>query len=220
MAAETRAPVPVFPLPGTVLFPHAMLPLHVQEQRYRTLVRDAVAGERLIAMALLKPEGEREVRANPEFHPLGCLARVLEVEWLPDDCYDLKVVGVARVRFERRVREYPYRAARVRMLPQEPYTEDDPLVQVERQATIRVFDRLLGAAAVAAGVAPPPVPGPETSYEAVVNLLCMCLEAEGEEKLALLELDNVIERGRRVRESIERRLQSRATHKPDGEHNN
>jgi len=73
---------------------------------------------------------------------------------------------------------------------------------------------------VAAGVSPPPVPGPETSYEAVVNLLCMCLEAEGEEKLALLELDNVIERGRRVRESIERRLEKRGTHEPDGEHNN
>ena len=92
-----RQPVPVFPLPNVVLFPHAILPLHVFELRYRTMVRDALSGERLVALALLKPGWEGEYQGSPAFHELGCLARFEAVEWLPDDCYDLKVLGLSRV---------------------------------------------------------------------------------------------------------------------------
>src|SRR5437867_1357889 len=95
-----KNPVPVFPLPGVVLFPHAILPLHIFELRYRTMVREALSGERMIAVALLKPGWERDYYGSPEFHELGCLARFQEVEWLPNDCYDLKVVGISRVHFD------------------------------------------------------------------------------------------------------------------------
>jgi Lon protease-like protein len=47
--------VPVFPLPGVVFFPRTVLPLHVFEPRYRAMVRDAVRGEGLIAVSLLRP---------------------------------------------------------------------------------------------------------------------------------------------------------------------
>jgi len=212
--------VPVFPLPGVVLFPHALLPLHIFELRYRTMVRDALSAERMIALALLKSGWEQDYQGSPEFHPLGCLARFEDVEWLPNDCYDLRVLGLARVRLDRQVREYPYRSARVRVLPQDPYTEDDPLVQVERGATTAVFQRLVAAAAALAGESAPKPPGAELPYEALVNLLCMSLEVEGEEKLELLALDSVIERGRRVRERVERRLLERSTRKPGDEQAN
>jgi Lon protease-like protein len=212
--------VPVFPLPGVVLFPHTLLPLHIFELRYRTMVRDALSAERMIALALLKPGWEGEYQGSPDFFPVGCLARFEEVEWLPNDCYNLRVLGLSRVRIERRVREYPYRSARVRVLPQEPYTEDDPLVQIERHATGEVFQRLLAAAAALAGEQPPAAPGGDLPYEALVNLMCMSLEAEGPEKLALLELDSVIERGRRVREQVERRLRARVVRQPGDEQQN
>jgi len=219
MQSEPRQPVPLLPLADVVLFPLALLPLRVTDLRHRTLVRDALAGERLIALALSKPGADDEERATEVF-PLACLARVQDVEWLPDDCYDLKLMGMTRVMLERDVREFPYRSVRVRLVPQEPYTEDDPLVLSERAASIRVFERLLGAAATAAGLPAPPLPGPESSYEAVVNMMCMCLDAGGEEKLALLELDSVIERGKRVRERIERRLEPGRSPRPgDGESN-
>src|SRR2546428_11540276 len=105
------------------------------------MVRDALSGERIIAVALLKPGWERDYYGSPEFHELGCLARFQEVEWLPNDCYDLKVVGISRVHFDRTVREFPYRAARVSLLPQEPYTEDDPLIQSEKRALVETFER-------------------------------------------------------------------------------
>jgi len=216
MPSGPAQPVPVLPLTDAVLFPHAVLPLRVTHFRQRTLVRDALLAQRTVALALSRSGMEPGEDSHFDVFPLACLARIQAVEWLPDDCYDLKLLGLARIRLERRVREYPYAKARVHVMPHEPYTEDDPLVQIERQASIRVLERLRGAAAAAAGVALPPLPGTDKSYEAVVSMMCMCLDAGAEEKLSLLELDSVIERGKQVRERIERRLRA-ATRPEPGE---
>ncbi len=208
-----KHPVPVFPLPGVVLFPGAQLPLHVFELRYRTMVREALSGERVIALALLRPGWERDYQGSPEFHPLGCLARIDEVAWLPNDCYNLRLLGLARVRLGRLVREFPYRAARTQVLPQEPLSEDDPLVQLERRALIEAGARLASIERTAPPVAPAaetpaPLAPPEEglAFEPLVNTLCMGLAAEPAEKLALLEMDSLLERARRVREMVEERL--------------
>ena len=37
------AAVPLFPLPNVVLFPRAVLPLHIFEERYKTMTADALA---------------------------------------------------------------------------------------------------------------------------------------------------------------------------------
>jgi len=203
-----KLPVPVFPLPNLVLFPDVVVPLHVFELRYRTMVRDALSGERVIAMGLLKPGWERGYEGSPEFYPIGCLARFEEVEWLPNDCYSLVVRGIARVAFGRIVREYPYRAARIELLPQEPCSEDDPLILSEKYALLELYRRLLPHPGPAPGESEPGAtakPGADLSYEALVSAVCMMVEAEPLEKLQLLGLDSVIERGRKVQEIAARR---------------
>jgi Lon protease-like protein len=195
--------VPVFPLPDLVLFPHVVLPLHIYELRFRTMVRDALSGERVIVLALLKPGWQQDYAGSPEFHDLGCLARVDEVEWLPNDCYDLVVRGLTRVRIGRIEREYPYRAARVELRPQHPFPEDDPLVRLERQALLDACRRLAAALG-----AEKDAPTTELGYEALVNAACVGAPMPPAEKLALLAEDSVIERGRRTREWIEKRLQT------------
>jgi Lon protease-like protein len=198
-----KLPVPVFPLPGTVLFPCTQLPLHVFELRYRTMVREALSGERLVALALLKPGWEVDYHGSPAFHDIGCLARFEEVEWLTNDCYDLKVEGVARVRFTHIVKEFPYRAARIEILPQHPYGEDDPLVEMDKSELVATFERLL----VALGMPSPHARVDRTAtYEALVNTMCAGTDLEPRERLELLALDSVLERGRRIREFTERRL--------------
>jgi Lon protease-like protein len=210
MQTAPRNPVPVFPLPNLVLFPHALAPLHVFELRYRTMVRDALSGERVIAMALLKSGWEADYEGSPEYHGLGCLARFQEVEWLPNDCYQLLVAGVGRVRIGRVTKEFPYRAARVDLLPQEPYSEDDPLVLSERDAVMRRL-RALMAGSLGAGAAPAAALAglEQASYECVVNALCTRLEVGPEEKLELLALGSVLERGRRAMELARKQRQRR-----------
>jgi len=191
-----------------------VVPLRVFELRYRALVRDALRGERLIAMALLKPGWERDYYGSPEFFPLGCLGRIQEVEWLPNDCYDLKLAGLARVCFERMAREHPYRAAHVRIVAQGPLSDDDPLVVLERRALLEAFTRVardLGSAAALSH---------SIALEPLVNHVCMSLAMDPASRQALLELDSLLERSRRVRERMERNF--RQGHPPvpgDGEHN-
>lgn len=204
MSFDPKHPVPVFPLPGMVLFPGVHLPLHVFELRYRTLVREALSGERFIALALLLPGWERDYHGSPEFHPLGCLARIDEVAWLPNDHYHLQLLGLSRARLGPPVREFPYRAVRAQALPQEPYSEDDTLVRLERRALIDAGTRC-ARLAEAAGDQPRPI-DEALGFEPLVNTMCMGLATDPGEKLALLAMDSVLERARRARELMEGQL--------------
>lgn len=196
-------PVPVFPLPQAVLFPRVILPLHVFELRYRTMVRDALSRERLLALALLRPGWETDYYGNPPFFTIGCLARFEEVVWLPNDCYDLKVRGLSRVRIQRLVREYPYRAATVAMHPEEPFTESDPLIQLERHALHDAYTRLTAKLGEAAGL---PALEEAMPFEPLVNSVATVVVADAGEKLQLLELDSVLERAQHVRARVEAAL--------------
>ena len=80
--------LPIFPLPGAVLLPYALIPLHVFEPRYRQMVRDCQAGSGVLALANVPPEALRERRQPPRVLPVigaGILARVdpLPIEELP-----------------------------------------------------------------------------------------------------------------------------------------
>src|SRR5262249_13454848 len=191
-----KHPVPVFPLPDFVLFPQAVVPLHVFEMRYRALVRDTLRSDRLIAMALLAPGWEHDYHGSPAFHPIGCLARIERVAWQPDDCYDLWLTGLSRCRFSGVTREYPYREARIALLPQEPLTEDDPLVQLERRALDEAYRRT-GRAIRSPGAGPGTWvvgDGSNLSFEGFVNAVCGDLALSPAMKLEMLSIDSLLER--------------------------
>ena len=203
MQLGPQQPVPVFALPDVVLFPHAPLPLHVFELRYRTMVRDVLSSHRTFALALLRPGWERDPKGNPPVHELACLARIQEVEWLVNDCYDLTVVGTTRVRLERVVRDYPYRLALARPMDEEPFSADDPLVEVERRALIEALEGLAQDEALHPSIAA--ALDPALGFAALVNRVAVHLDLPAPERLALLAVDNVVHRGHRVRELLEAR---------------
>lgn len=107
----------LFPLPNLVLFPHVIQPLHVFEPRYVELLRDAIEGDRLIAMALLEPGWEDDYEGRPPIAPVACLGRVLNWQAQPGNRYNLLLLGLRRVRL---VRELPskrrFREAKVDIL--------------------------------------------------------------------------------------------------------
>ena len=90
--------VPVFPLAGALLFPRSQLPLHIFEPRYREMVRDAMAGDRLIAM--VQP---RDSRDPPALFDVGCLGHIVECEPLADGRYDIVLEGLGRFRVAQEV---------------------------------------------------------------------------------------------------------------------
>ncbi len=93
----------LFPLPNAVFFPHVIFPLHIFEPRYRKMTADALAGNRLIAMAHLKPGWEelRDDAAAPIYDRV-CLSRITAEEKLPDGRYYLVLQGLSRRAFSGR----------------------------------------------------------------------------------------------------------------------
>jgi Lon protease-like protein len=88
----------LFPLPNLVLYPHVMQPLHVFEERYREMVEDALAGDKLIAMAVLEPGWEHDYDSRPPIAKYACLGKIVAHHRLEDGRYNLLLLGVQRVR--------------------------------------------------------------------------------------------------------------------------
>jgi Lon protease-like protein len=84
--------LPLFPL-KVVLFPGALLPLHIFEPRYRRLLADASAGQRRFGIL---PPGEDGELPGPG--AVGCVALVRGVQALPDGCSNIVVSGEERFR--------------------------------------------------------------------------------------------------------------------------
>jgi Lon protease-like protein len=111
----------LFPLPNVVLFPHLVLPLHIFEPRYRQMTTDALAGDRLIAMALLQPGWEPDYEGLPALYPIACLGRIQAEQRLPDGRFNLQVRGLTRVRILEEINDDKlYRSAKVEMLQEQP----------------------------------------------------------------------------------------------------
>lgn len=110
---------PIFPLPNVVHFPHLLLPLHVFEPRYRRMVHDCLAGDRLLAMALLKPGWEAAAgMSKPAVFEMACLGRITAEQRLPDGRYYLVLQGLSRARIlgeEDPI--HPYRVAKLQLCP-------------------------------------------------------------------------------------------------------
>lgn len=93
--------LPIFPLPGVQLFPHALLPLHVFEPRYRDMVRDAMAGDRLIAIASFEPGYEANYHGRPAVRPMIGVGAVVGHEPLGEGRANIVLRGLTRARIER-----------------------------------------------------------------------------------------------------------------------
>ena len=110
--------VRLFPLPNLVLFPHVMQGLHIFEDRYRQMVVDAIAGDRLIAMVMLQPGWEEEYDSTPAIEPVACLGRISWHEKLPDGRFNLRLRGIARIGLtEELPTDRLYRMARAELIP-------------------------------------------------------------------------------------------------------
>ncbi len=107
----------LFPLPNLVFFPQVHQGLHIFEPRYRQLMVDTLETDRLFALVLLKPNWEDDYDARPAIESVACLGRVAWHETLVDGRYNLRLLGLSRVRIvEELATDRMYRSARVELL--------------------------------------------------------------------------------------------------------
>lgn len=109
--------VPIFPLAGTVLFPGALLPLHVFEPRYRAMTRDCLAGSRMMVVAHVATDATRDENGHPSLAPIAGIGRVVDHVALPDGRFEVLLQGLARVHLAELEFVAPYRRARATVVP-------------------------------------------------------------------------------------------------------
>jgi Lon protease-like protein len=174
------ATIPLFPLPGVVVFPGVLLPLHVFEERYRAMVDDALAGQRIIGMAMLRPGFERDYYGRPPVYPVGCAGTITRAQRLDDGRFNIVLQGMMRFRIAGEEDGRAYRLARVEPLPEEGCAPP-PSFAAHRQRLLTALAGVLaavGGAEAATGI----------SDLELVNGLAQGLDLEPLERQALLEL--------------------------------
>lgn len=97
----TRIFLPIFPLPELTFFPHTLLPLHVFEARYRTMVMDCLARDKRMAVVGLRPGYEPAYEGKPAVHPVAGVGRIVQCERLPTGRFNILLKGEGRVRIDR-----------------------------------------------------------------------------------------------------------------------
>ncbi len=105
--------IPIFPLPNVVFFPHTLLPLHVFEPRYRQMLADCLAGERRLAVVLLRAGWEEDYYGRPAVYSVAGAGEIIQSEMLPDGRSNIVLRGLGRVVIDEEVPSpTPYRLAR------------------------------------------------------------------------------------------------------------
>lgn len=128
--------LPMFPL-GTVLVPGGGLPLHVFEERYRTMVRDVLAADGPAEFGVVLITRGTEVGGGDQRADVACVARILDAEVTADGRYGLLTGGHRRVRVTRWLPDDPYPRAEV-----EDWPDDDADVSGLLERVARLRDRI------------------------------------------------------------------------------
>lgn len=180
--------IPIFPLPNVVLFPNVFLPLHIFESRYRAMVKDALASDRIIGMVLLQPGFEANYEGRPRVYPVGCAGVITHSERLPDGRFNIVLRGLEKFRMTGEDESRPYRLAHIEAVPEVASASECASI---RQHRVRL-EALLAAAAEHRRTEtrlPSTVPDQD-----LVNALAQYAAFEPLERQALLECDGVLSR--------------------------
>ena len=206
--------LPLFPLPNVVLFPNVFLPLHIFEPRYREMVAEAIASDRLIGMVLLKPGWEHDYEGRPPVYPVGCSGVITHLERQADGCSNIVLRGVERFRIVEENHERSYRRASIEPLAERRLGADDRAILQRQRSRL---ETLLAPAverdlARMQGASQDPKPGPDAIIPSgmadvdLVNALAQYLDLEPVEKQALLERQCLRTRAESLVELLEMKM--------------
>lgn len=109
-----QGPVRLLPLPQLVMFPHAMQPLRISQPQECRLLRDALAGDRLLVLATLREGIAAAGQPRPALHPAVCVCRLVSHWQAAEDCHNILLVGAQRAILQRELDgDWPYRSGMV-----------------------------------------------------------------------------------------------------------
>jgi Lon protease-like protein len=184
---ERIVEVPLFPL-QLVLFPTAVVPLHIFERRYRLMVARCLEEKSPFGIVLMRPES-RHLQEVP--YSVGTLAEILQVERLEDGRYNLIAIGSERFRIRQLKHQQPYLSGVVELYrdAREPANLIRPYAERALDLFSSYLEILLEARSLPEIKEHLPTDPEELSY-----LIAYLLDLQDEQKQHLLELTSTRQR--------------------------
>lgn len=191
--------LPQFPL-RLVLFPSMVLPLHVFEPRYRTLIHDIIDDDRTFGVVMI--EKGTDTGGQDQRSDFGTMAKIIEAEEFPDGRWALVTVGTERFRVNRWLDDAPYPRAEVEPWPDDTLAPPDD----EFAPVVAKFKRCM-ALASEIGVDTGPLPEAITCNEVGTMQMAAMLPVGSFDKQRLLGAPSACDRLDRLDNAIDDALE-------------
>ena len=108
----------ILPLKGSVVYPNAVIPITVGQERSIKLVDDALVKDKTIGVVSVK-NPDADVPNQEDLYTIGCLATIVKMVKLPDDHMSILVQGQFRVHIGEYTQTSPYMKAKISIIPEE-----------------------------------------------------------------------------------------------------
>ncbi len=134
--------MPVLPLRGLTVFPHAMMHFDVGREKSVRALDEAMTGDQRIFLVTQKDV----MQDDPDFsdlYPIGTVAQIRQVLKMPGDAVRILVSGEYRARITEGHRTTPYLSARVESVPEAEYLADTPRVEALLRQAVQLFDEFV-----------------------------------------------------------------------------
>lgn len=207
LTVDYSRPIRLFPLAKCILLPHATVPLHIFETRYRAMTKDALDSDGLIAMATFEGDDyQHDYEGTPPIRPAVCVGYIVHHDRLFDGRYNILLQGIARatIREEQGLAQAGYRSAIVS--PTEPSVMELDLEDHRRALDALLQDDLLQQLTCIRNIRS--WLSPDLSTPVVVDLAWQAISRDSEQRYASLAEPCVFERYKRLQQHL---VQTRKT---------
>jgi len=187
---ESHSLLPLFPLPNVLLYPGAMLPLHVFEPRYVRMVEDLRRdGKMQIVMGLFRPDWEDSYFERPPVHEIGGLGSILQVNPAGKARFNILVKGISRVRLLEEPRTgLPYRKVRALEIPEKTLASEAECRELRERLREGLIDFAEGSLALMT----------DASLAYLADILTVALPLDIQIRQEIFAILEVSERAKRV----------------------
>src|SRR5437667_4334542 len=132
--------LPILPLKDAVIYPFAVQPLGVGQERSIRLIDEVMRGNRLVVLVAQK-SAEIEQAGQDDIFKIGTVSRIARIIRMPDGTIQIIVQGLERVEIGEFTQEKPYLIARVTVRPD--VEEEDKETEAIKRNVINYFQRLI-----------------------------------------------------------------------------
>jgi Lon protease-like protein len=179
--------IALFPLPNLVLFPNIVVPLHIFEDRYKSMINACIDNDAAFGLVLLRSGASEE--SEETIHRVGVSARVVEVERLAEGRMNILCEGESRFRIYRFTQQTPFWKATVNLF------DDDQVRPTESlyEQVAELYRAVASLSAKLSGSQPADLALPDSATD-LSYMVGYVLDIDSEDKQKLLEMTSTAER--------------------------